>query len=240
VERLFAGSLAEVPGPFDAISMIHVLEHIEAPRQHLENVKAKLKPGGLLIIELPYYVENPFELFVADHASHFDSHTILALLGRAGFRVDRIETQWVPKELSIVARNYPPAAARPPAPDLRWTSSVLGWLGSVVKHAQSVARDSPRFGLFGTSIAAAWLFGELGRGIAFFVDEDPNRVGGQYFGLPIYHPSTVPSGSDVYVALAPKISHDVANRLQSSSVRYHEVPVFPKKNPAGLTPAAFP
>ncbi len=240
VERLFTGPLAEVPGHFDAISMIHVLEHIEAPRQHLESVKAKLKPGGLLIIELPYYVENPFELFVADHASHFDSNTIRALLGLAGFRVGHLETQWVPKELSIVAQNNPPVAAESPVPDLRWISSVISWLRSVATDARALAHDSPRFGLFGTSIAAAWLFGELGNGIAFFVDEDPNRVGGDYFGLPVYHPSTVPAGSDVYVGLAPKLSYTVANRLQSSSVRYHRVPLFPERNSKQETPGVSP
>jgi SAM-dependent methyltransferase len=238
VQRLYTGSLTEVPGQFDAISMLHVLEHIEAPRQQLEKVKAKLKPGGVLIIQLPYYVENPFELFVADHASHFDSQTILALLDLASLRVDHVETQWVPKELSIVARNSPPVPSQPLVPDLDWISSVLGWLESVVNDSRSLMKNSPRFGLFGSSIAAAWLFGELGKGVDFFVDEDPCRVGGQYFGLPVYHPSAVPGDSDVYVALAPKISRDVTIRLQSSSVRYHGVPVLPAKNPASVSPGA--
>jgi SAM-dependent methyltransferase len=228
VERLFAGGLESVPGQFDAISLVHVLEHIEAPAEFLKKVKEKVRPGAHLIIQLPHYVDNPFELFVADHATHFDVNTIRALLDRAGFLIDRIETTWVPKELSIIARNLPPvshldAVATPSL------STVLNWLDLVLKDAQSIARHSSRFGLFGTSIAAAWMFGELSEDISFFVDEDVHRSGGTYFSLPIHQPSTVPEDSDVYVALAPKVSSQVSRRLGSALVRYHEVPELPER-----------
>ena len=223
VERLFAGGLEAVPGQFDAISLIHVLEHIEAPETFLQKVKEKLKPGAHLIIQLPHFVDNPFELFVADHATHFDVNTIRALLDRAGYRIDRIETTWVPKELSIIARNLDPVSrfAAVPTPSL---STVLDWLEMVLKDAESIARRSSRFGLFGTSIAAAWMFGELGEEVSFFVDEDVNRSGGNYFGRPIYQPSTIPEESDVYVVLAPEVSSQVSRRLGSTGVRYHKVP----------------
>jgi SAM-dependent methyltransferase len=227
VERLYAGGLESVPGQFEAISLVHVLEHIEGPEEFLRKVKEKLKPGAHLIIQLPHYVDNPFELFVADHATHFDVNTIRALLDRVGFQIDRIETGWVPKELSIIARNLGPvsrscAVSTPPI------SIVLSWLGGVLEEAQAIAQHSPRFGLFGTSIAAAWMFGELGDKVSFFVDEDLNRSGGTYFSLPIHQPSTVPEESDVYVVLAPKISSQVSRRLRSATVRYHKVPEIPE------------
>lgn len=226
VERLYAGGLESVPGQFDAISLVHVLEHIEAPEEFLRKVKEKLKPEANLIIQLPHYVDNPFELFVADHATHFDVNTIRVLLDRVGFHIDRIETTWVPKELSVVARN---SASESHFSDVRTPSlpTTLEWLELVLKDARAIAQRSSRFGLFGTSIAAAWMFGELGDNISFFVDEDANRSGGKYFGRPIYQPSTVPGDSDVYVVLAPKVSRLVTDRLKSSVVRYHEVPAFP-------------
>ena len=214
-----------MPGLFDAISLIHVLEHIDGPRQFLEQVKEKLKPGGWLIIQLPYYVENPFELFVADHSTHFDCPTIRALVSDAGFRLEVVETGWVTKEISLVARNLPPAGDLP-AESVPLVPPMLGWLGSVIAQATSVASQSPRFGLFGTAIAATWLFSELAGKVAFFVDEEPARVGKELFGLPIYAPSAVPADSDVYVGLAPKIARNVCLRLHTPSVRYHEVPAL--------------
>jgi SAM-dependent methyltransferase len=215
-----------VPGEFDAISLVHVLEHIESPRQFLEQVKSKLAPDGLLIIQLPHYVENPFELFVADHATHFDRNTIGTLLDTLGFRIDQVETQWVPKELSIIARHSAPVT-KPLATAVPSLPALLDWLDSVVTDARSVAMKSAGFGLFGTSIAGAWAFGELEEVVFFFVDEDSNRVGGRYFDRPIHSPSTVPANSDVYVPLAPEISRQVSNRLRSSTVKYHQVPEPP-------------
>ena len=46
VERLFTGGLDQASGIFDAISLVHVLEHIESPRGFLEGIRAKLAEGG--------------------------------------------------------------------------------------------------------------------------------------------------------------------------------------------------
>jgi SAM-dependent methyltransferase len=235
VKNLFTGDISLVPGNFDAISMIHVLEHIESPLGLLQKVKDKLKPGGLLFIQLPYYVENPFELFVADHATHFDRDTARSLLEQAGFNVSLVETTWVSKELSIVARHLPPNPSSEPADPRPELASMLHWLRSVIDHAQGVANQSKNFGIFGTSIAGTWLFNEIGSSVRFFVDEDTNRIGRDYLGLPVLHPSEVPAESDVYVGLAPIISRSVVRRIQSVGALYHEVPLTHHAN----TPRAF-
>jgi trans-aconitate methyltransferase len=227
VKNLYSGDVSLVPGNFDAISMIHVLEHIESPLSLLQKVKKKLTPGGLLIIQLPYFVENPFELFVADHATHFDRVTVRSLLEQAGFQVSVVETTWVSKELSIVAYNLPPKASSESAHASPQLSSILNWLKSVIDRAQAVASESKNFGIFGTSIAGTWLFNEIGSSVRFFVDEDTNRIGRHYLGLPVLHPTEVPAESDVYVGLAPMISSSVVRRIQSKGARYHEVPQFP-------------
>jgi hypothetical protein len=98
---------------------------------------------------------------------------------------------------------------------------------SVIEHAQAVANQSKNFGIFGTSIASTWLFNEIGCSVNFFVDEDTNRIGRHYLGLPVLHPSEVPAESDVYVGLAPIVSNNVVYRLQSTGAIYHEVPQLP-------------
>jgi hypothetical protein len=52
----------------------------------------------------------------------------------------------------------------------------IAWLEGVLNAAKE-GRKRRRFGIFGTSIAAMWLFGEIGDDVDFFVDEDPNRLG---------------------------------------------------------------
>jgi hypothetical protein len=85
----------------------------------------------------------------------------------------------------------------------------------VADHARRCHSQQP-LGIFGTSIAGAWLFGELGGAVRFFVDEDPARVGGTYMGLPIYHPLAVPAGSHVFIGLAPGVAEQVAFRFRGN------------------------
>jgi len=223
-EEFFSGDVRDLPGEFDICSLIHVLEHIEGPRKFLGSVRTKLKVGGLLVVELPSFQQNPFELLIADHATHFEPATIEALLADAQFTSLHVTGEWIPKELSIVARALPPIAERTRPRSEDHLSSAIHWLDTVRRDAKDVAQHAASFGIFGTSIAATWLFGELDGKAGFFVDEDPDRVGGKHLGLPIYRPSNVTAGSDVYVVLPPKISTAVAARLGSSGVRYHSVP----------------
>ena len=105
VESLHTCPPEEVPGQFDMVSMIHVLEHIPEPAAFLARLLPKLVPGGLLVVELPHHVANPFELLIADHCTHFAAATATALLERAGLEVLSVAENWVPKELTVVARK---------------------------------------------------------------------------------------------------------------------------------------
>lgn len=47
-------------GPFDVVYMGHVLEHLRSPAAGLEAARALLRPGGLLVIEVPTYVDSAY------------------------------------------------------------------------------------------------------------------------------------------------------------------------------------
>jgi 2-polyprenyl-3-methyl-5-hydroxy-6-metoxy-1,4-benzoquinol methylase len=52
-EFVVAPSLEDIVGEFDVITCIHTLEHIIDFRVMAEGIKRLLKPGGLLIVEVP-------------------------------------------------------------------------------------------------------------------------------------------------------------------------------------------
>ena len=167
VERLYTCPLEEVPGEFDLISMVHVLEHIPAPARFLERVGGKLRPGGLLLVEVPDCEQNAFMLLVADHCSHFSPPSLAGVVEAAGFAVLDAGAGWVAKEVSLVARKPPsvllegsgfPAdllAAREP---LRSTSGsrsprapTSGLLPAVTARAAGRFRDRKRPGVLEAS-----------------------------------------------------------------------------------------
>ena len=72
---------------FDLIALFDVLEHIEDDRKALEVLRAKLKPGGKLLVSVPafMFLWSPHD--VANH--HYRRYTrsqLLAIIKNAGYR----------------------------------------------------------------------------------------------------------------------------------------------------------
>ena len=227
VEALYVGTTDQIPGNFDIVTMVHMLEHIPEPVQYLTSLKDKLKPAALLVIEVPNYLQNPFDVLVADHSSHFTARTAAELIRRAGYDVIFAATDWVPKELTLVARNASTKMETMPGqaePDpFAAASATVGWLKTTLKAARECSQQE-NFGLFGTSIATTWLFAEIGDGVSFFVDEDPARIGKTFMGRPVYHPSEAPAGSHVFIALSRTLAESVEQRLARTGVEFHLPP----------------
>jgi hypothetical protein len=89
--------------------------------------------------------------------------------------------------------------------------ACVRWLEGVANNARAVAAGGP-FGIFGTSIAGVWLYGEVDGKVDFFLDEDANRVGATLFQRPILRPQDRPQ-ANLLVALAPAVARGVASRL---------------------------
>lgn len=85
-------------GPFDVITLWHVLEHLRSPDRDLAGCRALLKEGGLLYVAVPNFAswearlgrDRWFHLDVPRHLYHFGPATLTALLQQAGFRVQRV------------------------------------------------------------------------------------------------------------------------------------------------------
>jgi len=221
VESLYTCKPEEVPGQFDLVSMVHVLEHIPEPAAFLDRLLPKLVPGGLLVVELPYHVANPFELLIVDHCTHFAAATATSLLERSGLEVLSVAQNWVPKELTLVARKpvlLTPVCATPgnlAMPAMNWQDCVeqrIGWLSRVSSLGRMLSSQR-EIGLFGTSIAGTWLFAEVDGAVSFFVDEDPKRVGKRWQDRPVYDPRHIPSGSCLMIPLPFALAASIFRRI---------------------------
>ncbi len=76
----------------DVITMFHVLEHLPDPRATLAQIHGKLRPGGLLVIEVPNWGSHMRRLrglrwpFVLDHhVNHFTAASLTQLVEKFGF-----------------------------------------------------------------------------------------------------------------------------------------------------------
>lgn len=85
---------------FDALTLFHVIEHIDRPTELLNNlVQDNLKPGGLLVLEVPNFgswqsnwAGNTWlHLDVPRHISHFTKSSLKKVLENDGLRIVRQE-----------------------------------------------------------------------------------------------------------------------------------------------------
>jgi 2-polyprenyl-3-methyl-5-hydroxy-6-metoxy-1,4-benzoquinol methylase len=97
---------AHLSGPFDVITLWHVLEHLESPRAMLEAARQRLRHDGLLAVAVPNVSNLPMQAAYLlargrklplyepgarePHLSHFTPETLTALLRRSGFEVREI------------------------------------------------------------------------------------------------------------------------------------------------------
>lgn len=224
-EKLYTGKLSAINGPFDLVTMVHALEHFPSPGDAL----SRLLPfvgNGKIFIEVSNVEENPFDILIADHLMHFSPATLSNLLKRTGLIPTVVATDWIPKEISLLAKAGEGQKAkcgldvlgRAAAGDRAFAriTTYVEWLQKTVNLVGKLTSGKNSLGIFGTSIAGTWLAGAVTNAVDFFVDEDPSRIGREHMGKPILSPSEVPEGAKVYFALAPNLATLVATRLRST------------------------
>lgn len=104
-----ADLLPEFPDEhFDVVTMWHVVEHFYDPARVLAEIRRILKPGGLLMLELPNFScplatifgEYWFPLEIPRHLYHFTPRTLEGLLGKAGLRLASLKGVPSPEAIS--------------------------------------------------------------------------------------------------------------------------------------------
>lgn len=101
---VFAGAIGDAPfehESFDVITLFHVLEHLPRPREALSIILELLRPGGILIVEVPnigswyarLFGNDWFHYDVPRHLYHFDTRTLTRILRTSGFSIIETSTR---------------------------------------------------------------------------------------------------------------------------------------------------
>lgn len=99
VEGWFPADLPGEDGPFDAIAILDVLEHMAEPLHFLGEIAKQLTVGGRLLVQVPNWDSLLVQLegerssvVCPGHWTYFTMMTLPDLIARAGFRTLHIET----------------------------------------------------------------------------------------------------------------------------------------------------
>jgi SAM-dependent methyltransferase len=100
-ERVFCGTVEDLINAgqsFDLLVLLHVLEHVLDPFQYLRKLRELLRPNGGLIIQVPNVQSLQSRIFGSRwygldcprHICNFSLYSLLFLLGRCGFRIEKV------------------------------------------------------------------------------------------------------------------------------------------------------
>ena len=229
-QKLYS-DLDKIPdGTFDFISMIHSIEHFVDPIKDLKAAVRKLKPDGYLFIQVNDTRLNPFEVLVADHLTHFEPATLSNMVKKQGVVIELLHNDFIGKEISLLASKKGQPVITDPEPATHGEVNIqlqIDWLKSLSDLANDLT-ERPKFGLFGSSIAATWLYGETSGKISYFVDEDESRIGEKHLGLPIVSPQSLGSDNVVLLGLIPSVADSISLKFTDLEVNLVDPPPIPK------------
>ena len=226
VEAFISGSLDQINQTFDLITLMHVFEHLPYPTEWLKKLRKLLTPNGFIFIQVPDPKQNPYNLLVADHCSHFILRDLIQIAQKETFEIVAHSDQWVLREFSLLikpAKDQIASKKIQAGSHSTYPQNSLRWLHDIVRLAKSFPKDKQR-GIWGTAIAGTWLYSIMDDEVDFFVDEDANRIGQKHLGKPIYSPNQVPKESNIFVALTPEIASSIVNRWSHLQVSLHPPP----------------
>jgi hypothetical protein len=181
-----------------------------------------------LVVLVPNIRRNPIDLLIADHCSHLDENSLSHVLVTAGFEIEQLNAEAMPKELVAVCVDAgSPARSRPklafdmsPEELCRYYFYLIdGVLGAAVQAAAGAAQ----FGVMGSSIAAAWLAAELRERVQFFVDEDESRIGRRLLDRPIVGLADVSPNATVFIPMSVPVAQGIIARASGQPVHFQYV-----------------
>lgn len=88
------------PESLDVVTLFHSLEHLTDPKQSINEIKGLMRPGGLLVIEVPninswyarFFKDQWFHYDAPRHLYHFSPQTLRSLIENADLHVESLST----------------------------------------------------------------------------------------------------------------------------------------------------
>ncbi len=227
---LFTGDLTEIEDSFDCISLIHSLEHMESPLTVLRNVYNLCSENGIILIQVPDFSENRYDILVADHLFHFTSEQLVSLTEKIGFEVVYISQHLVKKELTLVAKKISSSTRQHLTKDdssnvkegLELVESTLTFLSHHENLLKQEVEQYNNLVVFGTSIASVWITSQFESYITNYLDEDKARVGKTFFSKNILHPQ-----QEVFKRVFFPFSRDIGQAIADRYPNNIQCAIFP-------------
>jgi len=211
LDRTDAEHAAKHAGCFDVVLMSHVLEHLRDPLPTLQKLRANMREGTGLLIEVPCATALdllPPGWFAFEHISYFSPATLTAMLEAAGFEPleYRINLRaFIYPVIAVAARSANPRRTHRTAVEV---AEAVAFAHGVAKREDALWAETSRrlegitgdVVIWGAGVHTSRLLAEtpLARNatVKMIVDRDAQKWGRRQGPYPICAPSELRTGSD--------------------------------------------
>lgn len=164
---------------YDLITLIHVFEHLTNPLASLKSLSNKLNKSGKIFIQIPNFIENPYDLTVYDHTAHYTKESIFNIAMYAGLKVEKLFTNIIDCEFSILLSKNNQRNNKKVIVNNRYAfnkvlknyDKSINWL-----KKQIFSLKGPKeLNILGTSISATWIYSNFKNKKIKFYEEDTTK-----------------------------------------------------------------
>ena len=213
-------------GCYDAVTFSHSIMYVDDLPELLKNCKALLVDSGFLFIQLPDIQINPLYTLMGDQAFIFNEQSLGRLLSAAGFEPKRHFFEEFGRDLLLTAHH-----ADVPALADRFDPSPLDSktiYEDMSKRINGLIRDvgrsikNQKVHILGTTIFAAFIHELMPDNVIGFVDENQDKDGTEFRGLPVHHPrANSPEQRILVEPMSDGMLEERLNRLYSGRFFSH-------------------
>ncbi len=197
--RFVSGKLSEIEGSFDLITLSHSIQYVRDIHVLFENIRRLLKADGRVFIQVPDFSVKPSSLLLGDLNYHYTREILGNICRRMAFKAQFLDADCFPRDILAIASRGASAAqvAATMQDDLH---GGVERIAELVRRLEELASETT-VGVLGTTIDAAFVDQCLGARVAFFVDENPGKVGKTFHGKRIMHPRSVRTADLVLIPM---------------------------------------
>ncbi len=189
--RFISGdTVAAIEGTFDLIILSHSIQYIRDVANLVCQLRRLLRPNGLVFIQVPDFARKPASLLYGDSFFHYTAANLGMLAERYGFTGRELGNACFKRDVLYLLRM---AGGELPTATAGADASFHAAVAALRNTAQKIRalQDKADLGVLGTTIEAAMTDSLLADRLAFFVDENPEKIGGTFLGKPVVHPRDV-------------------------------------------------
>lgn len=210
----FFVDIFKIDKKFDLIIASHVLEHVIELDSFLKRVSSLLKPNGLFLIQVPNICQNPLDIFIYDHISHFTPNSLQRLLSKY-FKAILLPNKQIDKEITLLIRNdFFFSLKESKQDDCFFDSSCID------RALKKIKKLDKKVSVFGSSPICTLFGALLGDRLDCFYDEDSKKVGLRHLNTKIVSLKEY-KGEDVVLSFLGDFARKIVERLDY--VRFIEI-----------------